>query len=327
MAICFVPALGLERWLQIDALFRARSRMVTTQVEAVAIARSFDAKARGARFWSAVRAFAVTAVISVIVYRHVLAKLVQDWWNDPNYSHAFAIPIFSIFVVWSMRRELLALDVRGTWNGLIVVASALFLLAVGVLGAELFLSRVSLLVFLAGAILMFFGSGYFRALVFPWSVLLLAVPIPTLLLNEITFPLQMLASKFATVLLTAVGVPVLRDGNVIQVPATRLEVIDACSGIRSLTSLIALALILGYLGKNPKWLRCSLMVLAVPVAVVANSIRIMGTGLLAEYWDPDKAEGFFHLFEGWIIFVFSVIVLLLLQWLLMRFWPAKKEVA
>jgi exosortase len=183
------------------------------------------------------------------------------------------------------------------------------ILIVGVLGAELFLSRSSLVFLLAGLVVYFLGWSYFRATIFPWAFLFLMIPIPTIIFNQIAFPLQLLASRLASALLELTGVPVLREGNVIQLPAMPLEVAEACSGIRSLMSLLALAVIYGYF-LEPKIYRRVLLVLAtVPIAVVANSLRVVGTGLMVHWWNPEKASGFFHTFSGWMIFVLSLLLL------------------
>jgi len=256
---------------------------------------------------------AILLLLLAYLYSAVLARLVEQWWTDPDFSHGFFVPAFSAFVIWQERKRLAALPVRPSWFGLAVIAGALAILIVGVLGAELFLSRSSLVLLLAGLAIYFLGWGWFRGVVFPWAFLFLMVPIPRIIYNQITFPLQFLASSLASSLLALVGVPVLREGNVIHLPTMSLEVVEACSGIRSLMSLVTLALIYGYL-MEPRILRRGLLcIAAVPVAVAANGLRVMGTGLLGYYWNPDKAEGFFHTFSGWIIFVLSLGLLFLLH--------------
>jgi exosortase len=200
-------------------------------------------------------------------------------------------------------------------------------MVVGSLGAELFLSRVSFLLVLAGLVIFFLGWKCFRAILFPWAFLLLMIPIPAIIFNQITFPLQILASKVAANTLPLAGVPVLREGNIINLPAMPLEVAQACSGIRSLLSLGTLAVIYGYLMESRNWMRTLLALASIPIAVVANSLRIVGTGLLVQYWDPDKAEGFFHAFSGWLIFVVSLGLLFLLHHLLLLIWPAREKQA
>jgi len=250
------------------------------------------------------------------VYYSVLLRLVHQWEQDPNFSHGFFVPAFSLFVLWRNRSRLAALPHRPSWWGLPVIALALGVLVLGDLGAELFLSRFSLLLVLAGLIVLFFGWSYFRAILFPWAFLILMIPLPTIVFNQITFPLQILASKIAAKSLPLCGVPVLREGNVINLPAMALEVAEACSGIRSLVSLLTLAVIYGYLMETRVWVRVALAIASLPIVVAANSMRIVGTGLLVQYWNPDKAEGFFHLFSGWLIFVASLTMLYLVHQLL-----------
>ncbi len=253
---------------------------------------------------------AIVGLLIALLYRDILLMLVRDWIHDDNYSHGFFVPVFSAYVLWQRRKRLSATLVAPSWQGLWIVAGALAMLIVGVLGAELFLSRSSLVLLLGGLIIYFLGWGWFRAVLFPWAFLFLMVPIPNIIFNQITFPLQLLASRLASWLLALANVPVLQEGNVIRLPSMVLEVVEACSGIRSLVSLVTLAIIYGYFLEPSVLRRLLLCVAAVPVAVAANGLRVMGTGLLGYYWNPDKAEGFFHSFSGWIIFVLSLGLLL-----------------
>ena len=250
------------------------------------------------------------------LYSSILFHLAKQWSNDPNFSHGFFVPAFSLFVLWQ-DRDRLAREPRdpSSW-GLLIVVFALVVLVAGVLGAELFLSRVSLLLLIAGLVIFLRGWHWFRAVLFPWAFLFLMIPIPEIVFSQITFPLQILASKVAALLLPLLSVPVLREGNVINLPAMPLEVVEACSGIRSLLSLVTLAIIYGYLVETRTWVRVVLALAAIPIAVAANSLRIVGTGLLVQYWDPDKAEGFFHTFSGWLIFVVALAMLFLFHRLL-----------
>ena len=254
------------------------------------------------------------------IYSPILSKLAAQWWHDPNFSHGFFVPAFSLYVLWQQRNRLLTLPRRPSWMGLGILAMALGTLVVGVLGAELFLSRASLLLVIAGLVIFFLGWHYQRAVLFPWAFLLLMIPIPSLLFNQITFPLQVLASKVAATALPWLGVPVLREGNIIHLPAMPLEVAEACSGIRSLLSLGTLAIIYGYVAEKRTGARIALALAAVPIAVAANSSRIVGTGLLVQYWNPDKAEGFFHSFSGWLIFVVSLAMLYLVHQIVKAVW-------
>jgi exosortase len=247
----------------------------------------------------------ISLLIGLLYYR-ILAHLVSDWWTDPNYSHGFIIPIFCAWVVWQNRKRIAEIPVMPSWFGFLVIVGAVGILVLGVLGAENFLSRTSLLFFLAGLAIQFRGWQFFRALLFPWAVLFLMIPLPAIILNQIAFPLQFEASRLASGLLGLFGVPVLREGNIIKLPSVTLDVVQACSGLRSLVSLIAFAVLFGYFFERRVWRRVLLILVAIPIAVVANGVRIMGSGILGQYWDPDKAQGFFHLFSGWVIFLLSL---------------------
>jgi exosortase len=247
----------------------------------------------------------VVAVLIGLLYHRIVAALATDWWTDPNYSHGFIVPIFCGWVIWRERRRIADTAAKPSWSGLVVILGALVLLVLGVLGAELYCSRTSLIFLLAGLAIQFRGWRFFRAILFPWAVLFLMVPLPAIIFNQIALPLQFQASGLASGMLQLVGVPVLREGNVIQLPSVTLDVVEACSGLRSLVSLITLAVLYGYIFERRTWRRVMLILVAAPIAVIANGVRIMGSGILGQYWDPDKAEGFFHLFTGWLIFVVS----------------------
>jgi exosortase len=259
--------------------------------------------------------------LTVWLYGDVLLRLVRQWWTDPNFSHGFFVPLFAGWVIWQQRESLAGMAVKPSWWGVPISLFALGMLVVGTVGAELFLARVSLLFLLMGMVVLLWGWKHFRAVLFPWAFLFLMIPIPAIIFNQVTFPLQILASKAAAWVLPLAGVPVLREGNIINLPAMPLEVAQACSGIRSLLSLATLAIIYGYLMEPRKIIRVALALASIPIAVIANSLRIIGTGLLVQYWDPDKAEGFFHAFSGWLIFVVSLAMLFLLH----RFLPGRQE--
>jgi exosortase len=256
---------------------------------------------------------AVISALLLWMYLPILAHLVAQWWSDPNFSHGFFVPLFSGFAIWQERSRLLNVRPAPSWWGSLFLAAGLCILILGQMGAEIFLGRVSLLIVLAGLVILFFGWSVFRELLFPWAFLFMMIPIPAIIFNQITFPLQILTSKVASAVLPWLGVPVLREGNVIILPDMALEVAEACSGIRSLMSLLTLAVIYGYLMERKNGIRLLLAFASIPIAVAANSFRIVGTGLLVQYWDPAKAQGFFHEFSGWLIFVISLIMLYVLH--------------
>lgn len=247
------------------------------------------------------------------LYAPILLRLVQQWWSDPNFSHGFFVPAFAAFVVWQDRVRLASIRPAPSVWGLVVILVSLSTLVVGVFGAELFLSRVSLVMLAAGMVLFFMGWEFLQAVLFPLLFLVLMVPIPAIIFNQITLPLQILASELSAWALPFFGVPVFREGNIINLPAMPLEVADACSGIHSLLSLATLSVMYGYLLEKRVAIRVTLALASIPIAVAANALRIVGTGLLVQYWDPEKAEGFFHYFTGWLIFVVSLLMLFLLH--------------
>jgi exosortase len=274
--------------------------------------------------WQAVALLLLVAWL----YASILAHLVLQWvgpHSDPDFAHGIFVPLFALFVLWQDRKRLGAISPAPSWAGLPLIILSLLVLVLGDLGAELFFSRVSLLILLAGLIILFRGWTFFRAVLFPWAFLILMIPIPKLLLQQVTFPLQLFASKLATDLLKLVGVPVLLQGNMITLAAKQLDVAEACSGIRSLLTLVTLAIIYGYLMETRMWVRLTLVCLAVPIAVSANGFRIFGTGLLVQYWDPEKAEGFFHTFSGWLIFVVALIMLFAVHRAISRVWKNGPE--
>ena len=262
------------------------------------------------RFWLP---YLIIGLLLVAVYFRIAGKLVFDWFDITDYSHGPLVPLFSIYIMWDNRNVLRNTPVRPSWSGLPLVILGLCIVILGVYGADLFLSRTSFLILLAGLIWTFMGRSMLRALRFPLLTLLLAIPFPEIVFNKITFPLQLLASQLASDILPLFHVPVLHEGNVIELPAMKLEVAEACSGIRSLMSLFTLAIFYGYFLERGTWRRVILALASVPIAVAANAVRIVGTGLCVQYWDPDKALGFFHEFSGWVIFVISLMLLYLVH--------------
>jgi len=270
---------------------------------------------------------AILVALLLLLYGTVLRLLVSQWWTDPDYGHGFFVPLFSGYVLWRQRGRWMKTEIRPSNLGFLVMLGAVGLLLVGSLGAELFLSRASLLVLLAGLILFLAGWKMLRAVSFPLAFLIFAIPIPVIIYNQITFPLQLIASRFATFWLEAVRVPVLRDGNVLILSNYSLEVVEACSGIRSLMSLIALAVAYGYFAESRRWVRYLLVLLMIPSAIVSNAIRIMGAGVLAHKFGPDAAEGFLHTFSGWVIFLIALTLMFACHSILRRVGHGRKPVA
>jgi exosortase len=302
----------------------------TTPAEPYATALLPDAEkeSRGASSapWLAWCPYAAIAVLLAVIYYRVITKLVYDWYTIPDYSHGFLVPFFALFLLWDKRKTLRTTPVQQSWRGIPLVVFAIVVLILGVYGVDLFTARISFVFLLAGLIWTLFGSPMLRELRFPLLVLVLAIPFPTIIFNQITFPLQLFASRIASDILPLLGVPVLLEGNIIQLPVMKLEVAEACSGIRSLMSLFTLAVFYGYFLERSTRRRLFLALASIPIAVAANVLRIVGTGLCVQYWDPDKALGFFHEFSGWVMFVISLACLYLVHRLMRLISPAKAPI-
>ncbi len=265
---------------------------------------------------AAAHQWAFTTLLAGLVaalYAPVLAGLISDWQNDPNYSHGFIVVLFSAWLIWRGRRGAEAVALAPSNYGLVGMAVGIGLLVVGTLGAELFVTRFSLLALLAGMVVFLAGWEMLQLVSFPLGYLVFAIPLPAILYYQLTFPLQLQASQLAGGLLDLLRVPAIREGNLLILPNYTLEVADACSGIRSLFSLLALAVAYGHLLESRLWKRIVLVGGMVPVAVISNSLRVVGTGVLTYLAGPRAAEGFFHLFSGWLVFLVSLVFLLFLH--------------
>ena len=266
-------------------------------------------------FWRTVKPFGWQGLLLVGVlfalYAPVLRILVGQWYSDADYSHGFLVPFLSAYLIWQRRDKLRQVPRRPSLWGMVIVLGAMGLLFLGSLGAELFLARFSLLCTICGLIVYFCGWAMLRAMAFPMAFLLFAIPIPVVVYNEIVFPLQFVASRFATWTLETLNLfPILREGNVLILPGMQLEVVEACSGIRSLMSLLALAAGFGYVVERSIVARWILFLAMVPLAIVSNGTRVMITAIMANYMGPQAAEGFMHEFSGWVIFVVATVLFL-----------------
>src|SRR6476619_1739740 len=297
------------------------------------------------------------AVALAFVYFTMLVKLVNDWWHDENYSHGLLIPFVIAFMLWQERGRLSeAKRQTWTWIGAGGIALSLFMLWAGTAGAELFVQRISLVLMLVSVVIYFFGARIMQLLAIPLFLFLLSIPIPQIIFNRVAFPLQLFASRCAVSAMWFLNIPVLRQGNVIEMmprgasEPKRLAVVEACSGIRSLMTLITLAVIYAYFTKpkagasgkgddNKKfgmrvraalasvafWRSLTLIVSAVPIAILTNAVRVSGTGVLAHYYGTRVADGFFHSFSGWVVYIAAALLLFATAWLFDRIVPFVKK--
>jgi exosortase A len=269
---------------------------------------------------------AVTLLVAsfALLYWRVIASLVYDWAHDDDYSHGFIIIPLAAYLVWERRERLWGVPLRPNTWGLLIVAGSIAVLLAGLLGAELFLSRVAIVGTLIGGVLFVLGWRHLKVLVFPIGILLLMIPIPAIIYNQIVFPLQLLASQVGESSLALAGIPVLREGNILILANTSLEVAEACSGIRSLISLLTLGIVFGYFTDPRPGVRLIIALSTVPVAIVANGFRVAGTGIAAHFYGPAAAEGFFHTFAGWLVFVVAFLLLFVIMRVVLWVSPADR---
>ena len=248
-------------------------------------------------------------LLLVVCYAPVMRRLVAQWDSDPDVGHGFFVPPVAAFIVWQRREELLAIKSRPCWWGLVLVICGGGLLIAATMGVELFVTRVAMVMTLTGMVWLLGGTAILRKVMFPLFLLLFMIPIPQVAYNRITFPLQLLASRLAGNALSILGIPVLREGNILELASQKLSVVEACSGIRSLLSLTFVSLVYGYFFEEKRWIRVLLFLATIPIAIVANASRVTFTGIASEI-NPKLAEGIFHESTGWVIFMVALVILI-----------------
>jgi exosortase len=257
---------------------------------------------QSASSWRPVSVLALLAILAAL-YWDVVRVQIEDCWDDPNYSHAFLVPFFSGYLIWRRRKDLAGSTGRGHWIGLLLLVAGLGARFLGDVAGETFLMRTSLIVVIVGLILFHLGRAVLRVVAFPVLFLFFTVPLPVIVFNAVAFPLQNLAAGNAAWTLDALGVPVWLDGNVIHLSRITLGVSEACSGIRSLISLLAVAVAWAHLSLSGLLAAAALVASALPITVFANAFRVVATGLIAQWFGVEYAEGTFHTFSGWVIFL------------------------
>lgn len=253
-----------------------------------------------------------------VTYHAIVMRMVGDWNYDPNYSHGFLVPCLALWFAWGRLPQLRAAEVKPSAWGLGLLVLGIGLLGLGTVLIELFTSRASLVVLLLGTVLYLYGREVFRLLLFPLAYLLFMIPLPYTVYDALALPLKGLVSFAATGGIKLLGLPVLREGNVIIFPNITLEVVDACSGLRSIMSLAALGTAFAFLFLPAGWRRWVLVLATVPIAVVTNTLRVFVTGVLSWYIGKDAASGFFHEFEGIVVFAAAMVLTAALGLVLVR---------
>ena len=253
-----------------------------------------------------------------------MALLLRDWWHDPEAGHGLLLGPLAIYLAW---RRGLGTPAPQRALGLAILLGAVLLRYMSGLAAELFTMRMSMVAAAAGLVVFTLGMAQIRRWWLPFALLVLSVPLPAIVLSSLAFPLQLKASQMGAAILEWRHVPVAVAGNVIHLPGHQLFVTEACSGLRSLTALIALGVLISGLWLKSPWMRLLLLVLTVPVAIVLNGIRVFLTGFLVYFVSPSLGEGFMHYTEGWVIFVVAFAILGGTAWLLTQveaMWQERK---
>jgi exosortase len=254
-------------------------------------------------------AFLLSGLV-VIMYAPVLSSMARQWWDDPNYGHGLLVPVFVAYILWRERTGWRTVPVRASDYGLPIMLLALGLFILGMLGAEVFTARVSLLILISGIIVFLAGWQMLRSVAFPIGYLFFMIPLPTLVYYQLTFPLQLWASRLGAHGLVILGVHTVREGNLLILPNATLEVVEACSGVRSLLSLLAAVVAYGYLAEQRTWKRGLLVVLAIPVVIMSNGLRLVATGVLSFVFGPEVDSGPVHAVLGLAFFVLAFLSIL-----------------
>ncbi|MGD0435439.1 MAG: exosortase/archaeosortase family protein [Bryobacteraceae bacterium] len=244
-------------------------------------------------------------ILLTACYAPLLYGLVRQWVTDEDMSHGFFVPVVAGFIAWRRRSEWAVANPSPNYWGLVLVGWGAVQALLGTLAAQVFIARTAFLISLAGAVLFLGGTRTLKILAFPLLLLVFLFPIPAIVYARITLPLQLFASSVAETMLSWAGIPVLRDGNVLELASQRLSVVEACSGIRSLLSLAFLALVYAYFFDKKTWMRWLLLAATIPIAIAANAIRVALTGLISEY-RTDLAQGFMHVLQGWVLFMVAL---------------------
>ena len=256
------------------------------------------------------KVFIVFALLAAVFYP-VYPELWNTWMSHSNSSHGVLVPVISLYFIWDRRSELRTCDISSSNWGLLVLVFSLVCYLLALIGGIAFVSRAMLVFSLVGLVLYLFGKNYFKILAFPLIFLVFMIPVPISIIGLVSLPLQTFATKVSAGIIQACSIPVLREGNMLYFVQTQLEVAEACSGIRSIVAITMLSTVFVYLSKGRLLQKIIILCSAIPVALLANILRVSGTGILAHFYGDQVARGFLHEFSGLAVFVFGMLILFL----------------
>ena len=262
--------------------------------------------------------FVAAALAGGFVYFESLQLMVQWWSNREEYSHGFLIPVITGYLIWQRSDRLREIEMRGSWLGWLVCLGGLALFFIGELSTIYTVIQYGFVFFVIGLAWAFVGNAAFRIIAVPLLLLFFMVPFPNFIYNNLSSQLQLLSSEIGVAVIRMFGISVYLEGNVIDLGAYKLQVVEACNGLRYLFPLMTLGVIVAYFYHAAIWKRLLIFVSTIPITILMNSFRIGVIGVMVEHWGTSMAEGFLHDFEGWAIFMACFGILFLEMWVLMR---------
>lgn len=252
------------------------------------------------------------------LYLPFLQTLLVDWDTNDNYSHGYFVPVIAIYMIFSVRKDLIQIPPFSNAGGLLVVLCGLAMLVVAKIGAEFFIQRFSFIVVLLGIVLFLCGYRWLKKLALPILYLVFMIPLPAVIWNKIAFPMQLFGSYLTEQVIYFIGIPVYREGNVLHLAETTLEVVAACSGLRSLVIMFAMSSLLVWMSELSFSRKLILFFAAAPAAIIANIVRLTATAILASKYGSEVADGFLHDFSGLVTFIVGLLLLLSVRKIISR---------
>jgi exosortase D (VPLPA-CTERM-specific) len=253
----------------------------------------------------------IYGILVLAIYQSALQQLVTNDWRRDSYSYCVLVPFVVLYLIWTKREDLGTIASRPSWKGIIPFLLGIFLFWLGELSGEYFTLYLSLWLILVSLCWLHFGWIKLKSIGFAFIFMLTMFPLPWFLNTKLMLELRLISSKLGVFLIQMFGLPVTREGNIIDLGFVQLQVVEACSGLHTLISLVVLCLLMTYFFKDHIWKRSVLLISSIPLAISANSIRIALTAILHKYFGSDVAQGFFHSFSGLMIFVFCIPVLVI----------------